>query len=78
MPTTKSMRVLISQYDSCTKRCAPSMATSRAVPGRRISKTEGLDRPNLDHFAKKSSSFSKINPQSIELRIFFIKFLKLN
>ena len=54
------------------------MATSRTVPGRRISKTEGLDRPSLDHFAKKSSSFSKINPQSIELRIFFIKFLKLN
>ena len=41
-----------------------SVATSPAVPGRRIGRMNGLDLAFPDHFAKKLSNFSKINSQS--------------
>ena len=41
-----------------------SVATSPAVPGRRIGQTNGLDLTFPDHFAKKLSNFIEINPWS--------------
>ena len=52
----------ISIYDSRNKRGPASVATSPAYPGRRIGRADGLDRPILGHFAKKSSSSGKIQP----------------
>jgi hypothetical protein len=54
----------IPYYDSCTKPRPTSVVTSRAVPGRRIGRANGPDRAFLGHFTKKkTSNFSKINPQ---------------
>jgi len=41
-----------------------SVATSPAFPGRPIGRANGLDLPFPGHFAKKSSDFTEINPQS--------------
>ena len=41
-----------------------SVATSPAFPGRPIGRAKGLDLPFPGHFAKKSSDFKEINPQS--------------
>ena len=39
-------------------------ATSLAIPGRRIGRTNGPDRAFFCHFAKKSSNLREINPRS--------------
>ena len=41
-----------------------SVATSPAFPGRPIGRAKGMDLPFPSHFAKKSSDFKEINPQS--------------
>ena len=71
-------KIKSSQYDSCTKRCAESVATSLKIPDRRIGRADGQDCANLGHFAKKPSSFIEINPQSTKLCIFSTKLLEPN
>jgi hypothetical protein len=41
-----------------------SVTTSPAIPVRRIGRADGPDWASLGHFAKKSSLFYEINPQS--------------
>jgi hypothetical protein len=53
---------VISIYDSRNKRGLASMATSPASLGRQIGRADGLDRPILGHFAKKSLRSGKIQP----------------
>jgi len=67
-----------SQYDSCTKRCTGSVATSLKIPDRRIGRADGQDCANLGHFAKNPSSFIEINPQSTKFCIFSTKLLEPN
>ena len=55
-----------------------SVATSPAVPGRRIGRMNGLDLAFSDHFAKKPSNFIEINPRSNFLRNFCEKTLNLS
>jgi hypothetical protein len=43
--------LLISLYESCTKRRAGSVATSRALLGRPIERTDGPDRASAGYFA---------------------------
>jgi len=51
-------------YETCTQKLAGERATSPAFPGRSIGRTDGPDRANRGIFAKKPSTFSRINPQS--------------
>jgi hypothetical protein len=53
---------LISLYESCTKRRAGSVATSRALLGRPIERTDGPDRASAGYFAKRPSNYGKIKP----------------
>jgi hypothetical protein len=53
---------VISIYDSRNKRGLASMATSPASLGRQIGRADGLDRPILGHFAKKSLRSGKVQP----------------
>jgi len=46
------------------KSCPASVATSPAIPGRRIGRVNGPERARLVFFAKKPSNFTEINPQS--------------
>jgi hypothetical protein len=65
-------------YDSRTKRGSASVATSLAFLGRRIGLTNGQDRASPGLFAKKTSNFSRINPQSmLPLRFLYKKVLEL-
>ena len=46
------------------KRGPGKQATSPGIRGRPIGPTNGPDRANLGHFAKRPSNFVEINPQS--------------
>jgi hypothetical protein len=59
--------------DLRTKRGPANVATSRAIPGRRIERVDGPDRANHGLFTKKPSNFSEINPQSDLLSQFFLQ-----
>jgi hypothetical protein len=59
------------------------VATSSAVPGRRIGRADGPDEASFGHFVKNSSIFNEINPQSgLPSQTFFVKktqnFSKIN
>jgi len=54
------------------------VATSRAVPGRRIGRADGPDRAKRGHFMKNPFNFLEMNSRSRSpLRIFFKKHLRL-
>jgi len=59
---TVSFRIFT--YESWPISRPVSVATSPAFPGRPIGRANGLDLPFPGHFAKKSSDFTEINPQS--------------
>jgi hypothetical protein len=55
------------------KRRPGSVATSPAIPGRRIGRADGPDRASFGHFAKKFLIFNEINPQSSLLSQTFLR-----
>jgi hypothetical protein len=68
-PGTKS-----SNIESTGKLWPDNVATSSAVPGRRIGRADGPDEASFGHFVKNSSIFNEINPQSgLSSQTFFVK-----
>jgi hypothetical protein len=70
---------LISLYESRTKRWPTNVATSPAVPGRPIGRTDGPDRAIIGHFSKKSPRTLSKSTRSPSPSLSFIyrKVLKL-
>ena len=75
----KYYKLPISIYESCIKRGPVSVATSWAIPGRRIDRADGPFRANLwFFFCKMALPFITNKPAVQQVHSFFIKPLELH